>query len=135
MRILFVVGDFSLLYFLSQLFFLHFAEFAFIQFFKIGKAKSSGHEESNKNDVDEDDGNENVDPSQHQQLTVVLRGVTEAIYLMYITLSPMLTASEDFRPMSEGLAKKLSVTVREMMAVSQVRLAWFCLPVNYNLTK
>ncbi|RUS90062.1 hypothetical protein EGW08_002175, partial [Elysia chlorotica] len=38
---------------------------------------------------------------------------------MYISLSPVLDADEAFHPMSEGLAKKLSVTVREMMAVSQ----------------
>ncbi|GFR71947.1 condensin-2 complex subunit G2-like [Elysia marginata] len=75
--------------------------------------------EPNEEDGEGDESRSESSQQRQQQLTDMLRGITEAIYLMYITLGPMLDASEEFRPLSEGLAKKLSVTVREMMAVSQ----------------
>ncbi|GFO31776.1 condensin-2 complex subunit g2-like [Plakobranchus ocellatus] len=85
---------------------------------KLSEGKNSAH-----SDGEDDDDDENTNPAEQQQhlqqVTDILRGLTEAIYLMYISLSPILASSAEYRAMGEGLAKKLSVTVREVMAVSQ----------------
>ena len=60
-----------------------------------------------------------TDEPAPETTTDVLKGVLEAIYLMYTAVQEKLRAQKE-KEMMEGLSKKLSVTVRELMGFSQV---------------
>uniref|UniRef100_A0A2C9L7T0 Uncharacterized protein n=1 Tax=Biomphalaria glabrata TaxID=6526 RepID=A0A2C9L7T0_BIOGL len=66
----------------------------------------------------EEELNQNEDDSENSESLTNMCGMVEAIYFMLTTIIDKL-GHPDNKPMKEGLLKKLSITVRKLMAVSQ----------------
>ncbi|XP_059170020.1 condensin-2 complex subunit G2-like isoform X2 [Physella acuta] len=78
--------------------------------------RSKSTNKCKESEKDKDSSTE--DASLESNDSQVFCGMVEAIYLMFISISEEISSAEN-QQMKESLAKKLSVTVRELMAVSQ----------------
>ena len=85
------------------------------------KRRESKRRSANANDTQDGEKEDQSGETEEVPVSVTLTGIVEALYLMFTAMSEQLEENED-RSVREGIAKKLCITVRELMSFSQVSL-------------